>query len=364
MIRIVMPAIVDCDVHPLIRDVGRLRPHMSARAARRVFGEDGLPAFARDPNRIPHPSSGLRLDAEPPNGGPPGSDPAYAIEQWLDPYGIAAAVLIPIQAGIVIPWGDERTGVEFLSALNAHLIEEWVEHDARYRLTISVSPYDVPAAVAEIERYADTEGVVGVFVPHGGVALGRSHYFALYEAAEAHGLPIVLHPTGGEANLTAAPRVAGGSPHTYPERHLLLMQPGQAILASTIFGGVFERFPRLRLVLSEYGVTWAPATAWRMDRAWEQGDRTLAGLPRAPSEYLVENVRFTTQPLDEPEQLRDLWTLLELLDADRTLMFSSDYPHWDTDDPLLILNTRIPKPMREAVAAGTARECFGPRLGV
>jgi predicted TIM-barrel fold metal-dependent hydrolase len=158
--------------------------------------------------------------------------------------------------------------------------------------------------------------------------------------------------------------VAGGSPHTYPERHLLLLQPGQAILASMVFGGVFQRFPALRLVLSEYGVTWVPATAWRMDRAWQLGDRTLAGLPRAPSEYVSENVRFTTQPLDEPDRLRELWHLLELLDAGRTLMFSSDYPHWDTDDPLLILNTRIPKPIREAVAVETARECFGARLGL
>ena len=45
-------ALVDCDVHPLIGDVAGLREHMSARAARRVFGEH-LEVFVRDPNRIP-----------------------------------------------------------------------------------------------------------------------------------------------------------------------------------------------------------------------------------------------------------------------------------------------------------------------
>ena len=34
------------------------------------------------------PSSGLRLDALPPGGGPAGCDPAFARDQWLDPYGI------------------------------------------------------------------------------------------------------------------------------------------------------------------------------------------------------------------------------------------------------------------------------------
>jgi predicted TIM-barrel fold metal-dependent hydrolase len=143
-----------------------------------------------------------------------------------------------------------------------------------------------------------------------------------------------------------------------------LLQPGQAILASMIFGGVFDAFPKLQLVLSEYGVTWAPPLIWRMDRAWEQGDRELAGLKRAPSEYVAENVRFTTQPLDEPPQLAQLWELLDLVDAGRTLMFSSDYPHWDTDDPRLIMNSRLPAPLRRAIAFENAAACFGSRLGL
>ena len=78
-----------------------------------------------------------------------------------------------------------------------------------------------------------------------------------------------------------------------------------------IFGGVFERFPNLKLVLSEYGVTWALPMMWRMDRAWEMGDRELAGLSQAPSETIRRNVRFTTQPLDEPPVQKQLWDILE-----------------------------------------------------
>jgi uncharacterized protein len=355
--------LVDCDVHPLIGDVADLRPFMSSRAARRVFGQE-VRVYARDPNRIPHPTSGLRLDARTPSGGAPGSDPAFALEQWIDPYDIAAAILIPVQAGIVIPWGDEGAGVEFLGAMNRYFLERWTGLDPRFRTTLSISPYNVPAAVAEIERHADTPGVAGIFIPAAGVGLGRSHYHPIYEAAEHYGLPIVLHPTGAEANLAEAPRVAGGLPDTYPERHSMLLQPGQAILASMIFGAIFERFPSLTLVLSEYGTTWAAPLAWRMDNAWEQGDRSLAGLPMPPSHYVNRNVRFTTQPLDEPPEAAMLHEFLELLDAGRTLMFSSDYPHWDTDEPRYILNSRLPAALRRRIAAETARECFGDRLGI
>ena len=356
-------ALVDCDVHPLIGDVGGLRKHMSKRAVRRVFGEQ-VQVYARDPNRIPHPTSGLRLDAVTPSGGPAGSDPTFALAQWIEPYDIAAALLIPIQSGLVIPWGDESAGNEFLSAFNNYFMEEWCALDRRYRLSISVSPYDVAAAVAEIERLADEPGVAGVFIPHAAPGLGRRTYDPLYEAAERYGLPIVLHPTGAEGNLYDGPRLAGGLPGTYPERHALLLQPGQAILTNMIFGGVFERFPDLKLVLSEYGVTWAGPMMWRMDRAWALGDRELAGLTRAPSETVRRSVRFTTQPLDEPPVPSQLHDALELIHASETLMFSSDYPHWDTDDPRVIMKSRLPEHLRRPIAQDTALACFGPRLGL
>ena len=360
-----LPAIVDCDVHPSVADISQLRSYMSKRAARRVFGKQ-LAVYARDPNRIPHPSSGLRLDALPPRGGVPGSDPAYCAEQLLDPYGISAAVLTSIQSGIVASWGDEEAGAEYVSAVNRYMIEEWVGYDSRYRLALNVSPYHVPAAVAEIERYAEEPGVCGVFIPHVGIGMGRSSLFPIFEAAEAHGLPVVVHPTGAEGNLTQAPRLAGGLPDTYPERHSLLLQPGQAILASMVFGGVFERFPKLMLVLSEYGFTWIGSMLHKMDSAWRQGgDGELSGLSKAPSQTVRTNVRFTSQPLDEPETLSELWEMLDLVGADGMLMFSSDYPHWDNDDPAVILQSRLPEHLRRRIGYQTAVECFGAgRLGL
>jgi predicted TIM-barrel fold metal-dependent hydrolase len=356
-------AIVDGDVHPTVADVSQLRHHMSKRAARRVFGEE-LGVYARDPNRIPHPTSGLRLDARTPGGGVPGSDPAYCNEQLMDRYDITAAVLTGIQSGLIISMGDETAGTEFCSALNRYLLEEWVDFDSRYRLAISVNPYDVVGAVREIEDLADVPGVCGIFVPHAGVAMGRTSLFPVYEAAAGHRLPVILHPTGGEGNLAQAPRLAGGLPATYPERHSLLLQPGQAVLASMIFGGIFDRFPDLRLVLSEYGFSWLPSMVATMDAAYEQGDGVLSGLAKPPSEYVWDNVRFTSQPLDEPERIEDLWLVLELARAETTLMFSSDYPHWDNDDPNVILTSRLPEHLRSRVAYQNALECFGPRLAI
>ena len=355
--------IVDCDVHPVIHDLSALQRNMSARVRRRVFGQD-LQLVARDPNRIPHPSSGLMLDAVGPNGEAPGASPSFAIEQWIDPYGINSSILIPIQSAVITPWGDGQAGTEYLSALNRYFIEEWVNYDPRFRLAISVSPYDIQGAVAEIEALANVPGVAGIFVPHVNVSMGRSQMFPVYEAAERHGLPVLLHPTGGEGNLREAPWLAGGLPDTYPERHAMLLQPGQAVMAAVIFNRVFEHFPKLKVLLVEYGITWAASMIQRMDRAWELGDRNLAGVTKSPRQTVIDNIRFTTQPLDDPPKQQMLWDLLGMVHADRTVLFSSDYPHWDTDNPRLILGTKLPKSLRKRIGSENAIETFGDRAGV
>ena len=53
--------------------------------------------------------------------------------------------------------------------------------------------------------------------------------------------------------------------------------------------------------------------------------------------------------------------LCEIAQAERTLMFSSDYPHWDFDDPRHAL-TALPKEIRQRVKVDNAVETYGDRL--
>ncbi len=55
-------------------------------------------------------------------------------------------------------------------------------------------------------------------------------------------------------------------------------------------------------------------------------------LRQKPSEYVRQNIWVTTQPIEEPERPRDMLSTLEWIGIDR-IMFSTDYPHWDQDDP-------------------------------
>ena len=77
---------------------------------------------------------------------------------------------------------------------------------------------------------------------------------------------------------------------------------------------------------------WAPALAWRMDKHFDKFRKEVPHLKQRPSEYLRQHVWWTTQPIEEPDQARHLTEIIDWIGWDR-LLYSSDYPHWDYDNP-------------------------------
>ena len=59
-------------------------------------------------------------------------------------------------------------------------------------------------------------------------------------------------------------------------------------------------------------------------------------MKRPPSEYIREQVWWTTQPMEDPERREDLFDVIKWIGWDR-LLFATDYPHWDYDEPSRVL---------------------------
>jgi len=85
--------------------------------------------------------------------------------------------------------------------------------------------------------------------------------------------------------------------------------------------------------------------------------RETPWVKRPPSEYVYEHCRFTTQPMESPDNKQDLLKVLEWGRAEQTLMFASDYPHFDFDSPETSLPP-MPEELRKRVFSETAREVF------
>jgi hypothetical protein len=79
-----------------------------------------------------------------------------------------------------------------------------------------------------------------------------------------------------------------------------------------------------------------PAHLWRLTKFWRGLRIEVPWLDRAPTEIVKSNVRLTIQPCDAPPTEQMFQQLMEHLDSDELLLFSTDYPHWqfDGDDVL------------------------------
>ena len=72
---------------------------------------------------------------------------------------------------------------------------------------------------------------------------------------------------------------------------------------------------------------------WRLDKDWKGLRREIPWVDRLPSEMIRESFRLTAQPLDAPADPNRLLEVLDRLGSDRMLMFATDYPHHQFDDP-------------------------------
>jgi hypothetical protein len=95
----------------------------------------------------------------------------------------------------------------------------------------------------------------------------------------------------------------------------------------------------MMFIVIECGIAWLPGLLWRLDANYKALRKETPWVKRLPSEYARDHIRLSTQPMENPTNKEHLWAVLEAIDGKHTLMFASDYPHWDFDDP-----TRLPIP--------------------
>jgi predicted TIM-barrel fold metal-dependent hydrolase len=299
----------------------------------------------------------MRSDTGLPDGSHIENRPDNLSRHFFDAYGLEYGILNPaglLQMGLS-PDPDYAAAV--LSAMNDVVAEAWLPADPRFRASLCVSPADPSLAAREIHRLADHPGFVQVLMPSGArMPYGQRCFHPIYEAAAAHGLPVAIHP-GSEGTGTSGAPTAAGYPTTYFEWHTGLVGSYIAHLISLVTEGVFQKFPTLKFVLIEGGVSWLPPLLWRFDKNWKSLRQTTPWLDRPPSEVVAEHVLLTTQPLEEPERPEQFHQILEMFDAGRMLMFSTDFPHWDGDTPDFAARA-FPMELKARVMSETARALY------
>jgi len=314
---------IDCDVHVNVPSMQALLPHLDDHWRDHVVdrGMNSLESMNYPPN--------APLTARPDWRGKAGA-PADTLEALqshaLDRWSIDVAICNCLY-GVQLLYSEDMAAA-FAKAVNDFVAKEWLDRDARLRASIVVPMQNTDFAVAEIERCAADRRFVQVLVlAMGEMPLGRRQYWPVYAAAERHGLPLGIHAGSSFRH----PVTSLGWPSWYAEDYAAQSQGFQTQVASLVCEGVFVKYPKLKVVLLESGVTWLPAFLWRLSKFWRGVRLEVPWLDRSPADIVRDHVRLTIQPFDAPDDPAEVARLIEHMRSDDMLLFSSDFPHWQFD---------------------------------
>jgi uncharacterized protein len=343
-------SIIDTDIHPGVnpkRVLDFLAEPWRTRYASGNRGPGGQGYW--NPNGV------NRGDAVTADGARIEGSPETLARLFLDPYAIEYGMLNPSPSIGLSPEPDYAAAV--VAAINDVFVHDWLPRDPRFRLSLSLSAGDPELAAREIHRLGDHPGVSQVLLQSAArMPYGHRYYHPIYAAAVEHHLPVAIHP-GSEGVGVSGPPSAAGYPGSYFEWHTGLVGSYIAHLISLVCEGVFQKFPTLKFVMIEGGVSWLPPLLWRLDKNWKALRVQAPWLTRLPSEVVREHVLLTTQPTEEPPQPEYFHQMLAMFDAAHMLMFSSDFPHWDGDTPDFA-GRQLTAALRPRVMHETARELY------
>ncbi len=347
--------IVDCDVHlvPRSRDelLERMPEPWRSRLGARRANATGKATYASY-------EKSKRADSHPPGGGLPGSDPAFVYRQLFEEAKVDLAMLIPEGRYTV----DPELNTVWCAAHNAWLAASWLDAwnlGGRFFGSICVSTDDVPGAVRQIEEWGPHPQFRQVLIADvSDRPLGMPQFEPIWAAAARHRLPVAMHFSGhGAAKLGVSP--VGTFQHHVDYHSIAYPLVYSAHLVSWICNGVFDRHPDLRIVFVEGGFLWHRPILARLARHWPALRGEVQARRDDPLDYVREHVRFTSQPIEETDDPAQVAALFRLAEAERTLMFSSDYPHYDFDEPRRALPRGVDAHLGQRVMAENARELYG-----
>jgi 2,3-dihydroxybenzoate decarboxylase len=232
-------------------------------------------------------------------------------------------------------------------AVNDFLAGEIQSRPARYGGFAHLAMHDPSEAAEELERCMRDLGFHGALIngQTNGEYLDLDKYSVFWERAAALEAPIYLHP----GNPVDHPSTYAGHSELWGPVCSWAFETATHALR-LVFAGVFERYPKARLILGPGGET-LPFSLWRFDSRWlvcNRGSRTLA---KPPSFYIRRNIAVTTSGMCSNDSLR---CSLDAMGAEN-VMFSIDYPFEKTDLAARFIETaKVSEAERIQVASANA----------
>jgi predicted TIM-barrel fold metal-dependent hydrolase len=286
-----------------------------------------------------------------------GSDPVFRLK-LMQADGVSAEVLNPTFALWVPRIPDPAIRRACAGVFNDWIVEYCASAPQRL-LGVGIVPIDDPDWAVNEARRIIRRGVRGIMVPTQPIEDAPPYRSEVYDrfwaVVEEARVPVTLHIVTGRVR----------DPFTYhgadergevPRSFLELFGEAAPVLANEfIFGGIFDRFPRLTIFLSEYDASWLPILKYRVDRI--ERFPGLSPLKKPARAYIDENI--VVGIINDPLAAK----LRHEIGLDR-IMWGSDFPH----PPCPYPHTRerigeilagIPEADRAAIVSGNVSRVYG-----
>ena len=249
---------------------------------------------------------------------------------------------------------DADTAVELARVANDALAAAMRRHPTRYAALASFAPQDPGRAVREMERAINELGMNGFIVNShtNNEYLDEEKFWPILEAAEAMDRPIYIHPRAPSDGMAAPFRDYAMETAVWGYG----METGTHAVR-LMLGGVFDRFPKLRIVLGHMGEA-VPFWLWRLDfmgRPSNVNFRRTRPNKLLPSEYFHQNFAITTSGVEDHLALR---YSIDQIGVDN-VMWAIDYPYQPTAPAVQFIDSApLSDVEKEKVAHGNAARIF------
>ncbi len=249
----------------------------------------------------------------------------------MDATGIDMQVLSLTSPGVQV--FDAITAAALSREANDRLAEAVQNYPTRFAGLAAIAPQHPASAAQEMERAVNSLNLKGSIINSHtmGEYLDDPKYWIIFEAAESLNAPIYLHPREPGPDMVK------------PYLDYGLYFAGWGFAAETglhamrlIMSGVFDRFPKLKIILGHMGES-IPFWLQRIDNRYllQVKIGAVKQMPRLPSDYFKDNFIISTSGVTHHGVLR---LMLEILGPNR-ILFAADYPYESTEEAVEFMDT-------------------------
>jgi predicted TIM-barrel fold metal-dependent hydrolase len=278
----------------------------------------------------------------------------------FDEKGMHGGIVFPT-IGILWDSDDSRLADAYCRAYNRWCQDFVGDQPDRIFPMAHVALNDPELALKELRRCLK-EGFRGMFLAPeavNGKSPAHPDFDPLWHELEDAGLPVCLHVIVRFNRILENPT----------RHHNLLVEPSRTFIfgmgatfqiipamASLVMTGLFDRFPKLKLLCVEAGAGWAPYIAHRLDEKYEMfgyAEKTKL----EPSEYMKRNVWYVVEPRE-----KNIDSMMDII-GEEQFIWGSDYPHIDSSadalDQIFESTAKLSEQRRRMILGENARKLYG-----